>query len=64
MQSEQIIAPLFGNNLLNNHIQIKAANRWDIRGQILEVQAALKKTHTIDECQVVMILQPKAGIIM
>ena len=26
MQSEQIEAPLFGNNLLNNHIQIKAAN--------------------------------------
>lgn len=28
MQSEQIKAPLFGNNLLNNRIQIKAANGY------------------------------------
>lgn len=59
MQSEQIKAPLFGNNLLNNHIQIKAANGWDIRGQIFKVKAALKK-FTTDECQIIMIL-PQSG---
>lgn len=60
MQSEQIKAPLFGNNILNNHIQIKAANGWDIRGQIFQVKAALKKKFTTDECQIIMIL-PQSG---
>ena len=50
MQSEQTEAPLFGNNLLNNHIQIKAENAWDIRGQILKIKTAFKK-HTTDEWQ-------------
>lgn len=44
--NQQIKAPLFGNNLLNNYMQIKAVNGWDSRGKILKVRAALKKnTH-------------------
>lgn len=57
MQSEQIKASLLGNNLSNNHIQIKTANGWDIRGQILKVKATLKKNLPADECQVAMILE-------
>lgn len=60
MQSEQIKAPVFGNNLLNNHIQIKAANGWDIRGQVFKVKTALKKKFTTDECHRVMTV-PQSG---